>query len=495
MQNLSEDQCKELLKRCILCGFNYGSMEDIDLVYPKLPPSKTKVISLIEKLLTKSLENAKKDCEEDNSDLLRIDSLLEAMKENIQNNMEGSNEANGEEIDNSIEYSTYPKKYEKKIKLKKTTSINDVLHSDQYTREEAITILDEVLTLLFPRLKGDEVTFIGSTFMNYGSKEPYLNHCLVVGTCDEVEGSEIECVDNEEQILLKWTKLIQKENPDIIIGYNIFGFDYEFMFRRAQENYCDREFLMLSRKMNEICANEERDNPGRYNLEHTKIQIASGEYDLRYAKMSGRLQIDMYAYFRRDFNLSSYKLDDVAGQFISDSVKKVNLINHEIHGECTELYSNNLMGLHSGDFIHIELIGFTADYFNNGEKFKVLDIDYGRQDNDKVYNVILIRGHHDLENGKSIKWGMAKDDVSPQDIFRLTNGTSADRAVVAKYCIQDCNLVHHLMNKIDVITGYVEMSRICSVPISFLVFRGQGIKLTSFVAKKCREKRYINARC
>ena len=83
---------------------------------------------------------------------------------------------------------------------------------------------------------------------------------------------------------------------------------------------------------------------------------------------------------------------------------------------------------------------------------------------------------------------MAKDDVSPQDIFRLTNGSSADRAVVAKYCIQDCNLVHHLMNKIDVITGYVEMSRICSVPISFLVFRGQGIKLTSFVAKKCRDK-------
>ena len=30
------------------------------------------------------------------------------------------------------------------------------------------------------------------------------------------------------------------------------------------------------------------------------------------------------------------------------------------------------------------------------------------------------------------------------------------------------------------------MSRICSVPISFLIFRGQGIKLTSYVAKKCR---------
>jgi DNA polymerase delta subunit 1 len=31
------------------------------------------------------------------------------------------------------------------------------------------------------------------------------------------------------------------------------------------------------------------------------------------------------------------------------------------------------------------------------------------------------------------------------------------------------------------------MARICSVPISFLVFRGQGIKLTSYVAKQCRD--------
>jgi DNA polymerase elongation subunit (family B) len=89
---------------------------------------------------------------------------------------------------------------------------------------------------------------------------------------------------------------------------------------------------------------------------------------------------------------------------------------------------------------------------------------------------------------KSIKWCIAKDDVSPQDIFRLSDGSSEDRSIVAKYCIQDCNLVHQLFNKIDVISGYIEMSKICSVPISFLVFRSQGIKLTSYVAKKFREK-------
>jgi DNA polymerase elongation subunit (family B) len=71
--------------------------------------------------------------------------------------------------------------------------------------------------------------------------------------------------------------------------------------------------------------------------------------------MTGRLQIDMYAYFRRDFNLSSYKLDDVAGQFISDDVKKVEHSNHSKYGDVTELFTQNLTGLRVGDFIHIEL--------------------------------------------------------------------------------------------------------------------------------------------
>jgi hypothetical protein len=68
--------------------------------------------------------------------------------------------------------------------------------------------------------------------------------------------------------------------------------------------------------------------------------------------MTGRLQIDMYASFRREFILSSYKLDDVAGLFISDDIKKSDHIIHPTFGEVTELYSQNLMGININDFIH-----------------------------------------------------------------------------------------------------------------------------------------------
>ena len=59
--------------------------------------------------------------------------------------------------------------------------------------------------------------------------------------------------------------------------------------------------------------------------------------------------------------------------------------------------------------------------------------------------------------------GYGKRRLTPQDIFRMTNEGPGPRSVIAKYCIQDCNLVHYLLNKIDVITGFVEMAKICSV--------------------------------
>jgi len=385
----------------------------------------------------------------------------------------------------------YPKPKKVTVKAEKHATILDVLLDTTYTRDAKIQLVTKTLTHVYPALEGDKVTFIGSTFLHYGETEPYKNHCLVVGDCDPVENAEIVSVDTERELLTKWSALIQEENPDIIIGYNIFGFDYEFMFRRSQENKCDRVFLQLSRKMGEICSKritktEEAPMDTIFELENTKTVLASGEYDLRYPNIFGRLQIDLLFYFRRDFNYASYKLDDVAGAIISDKIHKIECLADGAEGANTRLYSNNLTGLHVGDFIHIEIVTFTSDYFLDGKKFHVLDL--SQEENGAKY--IQIAGvYPELDAQKmALKWCVSKDDVTPQDIFRLTNGTAADRAVVAKYCIQDCNLVQQLMLKTDVLTGYMEMARICNVPIRFLVFRGQGIKLTSYVAKVCREK-------
>lgn len=354
--------------------------------------------------------------------------------------------------------------------------------NQQFKRDELIECMTEILDAAFVHypIKGDIVTFIGSTFIRYGEKEPYLNHCVVLDTCD-MKGHNphtdvIESVSTEQDVLLKWKNIILQEDPDVIIGYNIFGFDYSFLVTRANElnreipgvDLC-KDFLTMSRIKKHVCGTLDRVED-IYKVQESSITIASGTHNLSYIQMPGRLQIDLYNYFRRDYNLESYKLDFVSGYFIRNSIKKID--NDWIYASTT--------GLKVGFFIHIEEVGHSSDYYDNGAKFKVLEIDTATQR-------FRIDTYVTPDMGKKLLWCLAKDDVSPQDIFRMTREGPSERGVIAKYCIQDCNLVHYLLQKIDVITGFIEMASLCSVPISYLVMRGQGIKLFSFIAKKCME--------
>lgn len=361
-------------------------------------------------------------------------------------------------------------------------SISDMLQSSALDRETKINHMNDALCAVFPPVEGDKVTFIGSTFLRYGEDRPYLNHCLALGTCDPVPTAEIVSCKTERKLLQAWTELVQREDPDIIIGYNIFGFDYQFMFHRALENHVEDDFLKLSRNADEFCGKRDF-KTGRVSIEETSIALASGQYDLHYIAMSGRLQIDMYNYFRRDYNLTSYKLDYVGSYFIGDDVLKVEHRVEADDGKVTRIVSKNLSGLEVGNYIELEETGHSTDPYKDGHKFQVVAVN--RDGKDSYFEIV---GHETPDMKKHVRWGVSKDDVTPQDIFRMTNEGPGPRAVIAKYCIQDCNLVHHLMKKVDVVTGYNEMAKICSVPISFLVIRGQGIKLTSYMAKKCREK-------
>ena len=325
-----------------------------------------------------------------------------------------------------------------------------------------------------PELEGDKCTFIGSTFMRMGKKEQYLNHMIALNTCDEmpnVPNSELVSCKTEKEVLLEWTKLIQRENPDILIGYNIFGFDWKFLVERSEELDCLDEFLMMSKNKSEKFNEKDK----QCYVKNSVIKIASGTHDLKYVKINGRIQIDLYNYFRKDVNLPSYKLDYVASHFIGDYVKKYDY--DEKTGK-TRIYSENLQGLKNGHYICFELIGYSSDMYENGAKFIISNLNLKEE-------YFEIQAKLNISK-KKIRWCLAKDDVSPQDIFRMTNEGPAERALVAKYCIQDCNLVHNLMLKNDILTTMIEQASICRVPIDYIVMRGQGIKLLSFIARFCR---------
>jgi len=494
--------CKTLLSDIIRTAFNLTEdkqpVPNIDLVYYKGKPLTRQDLDMrIEEWLKTKI----RDREDKNDDTHLIEALFENANKALQvkekdekekekeaDNNEDNNEDSDSDSDNDIEEADDEPTYFKPNALacfktetykNKQSTIVDIMCDKKFEREGKINELIFALRNNFPQLEGDKVTFIGSTFVRYGEKEPYLNHCIALNSCDSLDGvvpnSKIETYNTEKEVLNAWTNLVQKENPDVVIGYNIFSFDYEFMFRRSQELNCAEDFLKLSRNKDELCATIDYKTQ-KMEIDKSSITLASGTYDLSIIKMNGRLQVDMLNWFRRTENLTSYKLDYVGGHFIGDYVKK---LEHQENGN-TRINTVNMTGLQTDSFIHFEEINHSSDYYKDGAKFRVTNVN-------KPEGWFEIEG---LENpkAKAVKWGLAKDDVSPKDIFRMTNEGPSSRAIIAKYCIQDCNLVQHLFSKVDVITDLVEMAKLCSVPMSFLIFRGQGIKLTSYVAKKCREK-------
>lgn len=474
--DIDNTQGKLLLKQILKTAFQLktDTVDNVDIIYPKYPVDEDIFITAFDSWFDTDI--SRYDGNADGDDDGECEDISQDIEENAGEEGRNNNEVEADQCN------YWYKKKKKYNRCSISGNVVDMLNNPKICRDIKITVINKSLNdgeCLFPPIEGDKVTFIGSTFWKYTESAPYLNHCAVLNTCSDlpsINNTVIDSYKTEKEVLVAWQRLIQEEDPDIVIGYNIFGFDYPFMYQRAKELNCVDSFIELSRIKGERCLKKDWKTK-KEGLEENTIYIASGQHDLKYIKMNGRLQVDLYNYIRRDYQLMMYKLDYVSGYFIGDQVKKIEHID-----DITKIYSKNLSGLENHSFVNFEEAAHSVDQYKDGKKFEVFDINYAE-------GTFCINGTETPDTKtKRVRWGMAKDDVTPQDIFRMTNEGPDERAIIAKYCIQDCNLVHHLLRKIDVITGFIEMSRLCSVPLNFLVMRGQGIKLTSYIAKKCREK-------
>ncbi|KNA03069.1 hypothetical protein SOVF_212670 [Spinacia oleracea] len=87
--------------------------------------------------------------------------------------------------------------------------------------------------------------------------------------------------------------------------------------------------------------------------------------------------------------------------------------------------------------------------------------------------------------------GEQKEDVHHSIISDLQNGNAETRRRLAVYCLKDAYLPQRLMDKLMFIYNYVEMARVTGVPISFLLSRGQSIKVLSQLLRKAKQKNLV----
>lgn len=69
-------------------------------------------------------------------------------------------------------------------------------------------------------------------------------------------------------------------------------------------------------------------------------------------------------------------------------------------------------------------------------------------------------------------------------IVILQNGNDQTRRRLAVYCLKDAMLPLRLLEKLMCVINYMEMARVTGVPLTYLLSRGQQIKVVSQLLRK-----------
>ena len=84
--------------------------------------------------------------------------------------------------------------------------------------------------------------------------------------------------------------------------------------------------------------------------------------------------------------------------------------------------------------------------------------------------------------------GCQKEDVHHSIISDLWRGSDDDRRRLAIYCVKDAHLPLQLLDKLMSTINYMEMARVTGVPLSYLLSRGQQIKVISQLYREARKE-------
>jgi DNA polymerase delta subunit 1 len=119
-----------------------------------------------------------------------------------------------------------------------------------------------------------------------------------------------EWFPTERQMLERFAEYLRDElDPDVITGWNIFGFDLEYMYTRSVVCGCAPDTFTWGRL---------RDTPVEL-VTKTLASSALGTNTLKLVPMVGRYVFDMFQDVKREHKLESYSLNNVSRHFLKDS--------------------------------------------------------------------------------------------------------------------------------------------------------------------------------
>ena len=180
---------------------------------------------------------------------------------------------------------------------------------------------------------------------NFREKEKNISEAIVLG--DLIPTEHVKFAKTETEILDFFEKRIQNLNPDVVTGWNVIGFDLNFLIKKSKQ--LNRPLII-----------------GKNKRELNSFESGSG--DLR-INIEGRVIIDGPRALKMNFfNFESYSLNHVAKELLSDAK---DIDEDEVHDKWAEIerrFREDKFSLAKYNIKDSELV---LDIF---EKIKIIDL-------------------------------------------------------------------------------------------------------------------------
>jgi len=176
-----------------------------------------------------------------------------------------------------------------------------------------------------PNVKDDACFQIAVSLCTFGNDEPYDKTCFCYKKTDSnLDGCTIVSFDTEREMLEAFQQYIHQKDIDIMTGWNIFGFDFDYIYTRAFIVGCNPEFFRMGKLKSQVC-------------EITIKRLSSsalGDNVLKLLPMSGRFIFDLFHEVKKGYKLDSYSLNNVSKLYLGD--QKIDMSPKEMFARYAE---------------------------------------------------------------------------------------------------------------------------------------------------------------
>lgn len=177
---------------------------------------------------------------------------------------------------------------------------------------------------IFPEANIDPVIQIAAVVTVQGEPAPVIRTVFSLRSCAHIVGAQVLCFEEEREMLQAFGDFFRIVDPDVVIGYNIFNFDFPYLLDRATA-ISARNFSFLGR-INESLTRAK---------DTTFSSKAYGTRESKSLNLEGRIIFDILQVMQRDHKLRSYSLNSVSAHFLGEQKEDVP------HSIITDLFNGN----------------------------------------------------------------------------------------------------------------------------------------------------------